>query len=178
MFFLLLNLLVNRKTFILGEFILYIMSEFTIIKDSREKLDYNFDKYDVNTETKKLDTGDYAIQGYEDFFAIERKTDEDFLSSITKDRFKDELGRADVFVKPMTIVVEAPWREFKFSTGSSYENKFSDIHPNSVKGAKNKLPNYYNIEFKFVEGRPEGEELTYNKLKEFYETINLIDFEI
>jgi ERCC4-type nuclease len=153
------------------------MEKFTVIVDSREKLPYEFKDYPVNVETDKLDTGDYTIKGYRDYLAIERKTKEDFLSSISqnRDRFQNELKRARKFVKPMEIVVEEPERTFKLSSGNSFDNTFSNIHPNAVKGTINKWDNYFNIDFQFVEGRPEGEELTYETLKDFYEIMSLIE---
>lgn len=153
------------------------MTEFTIIRDTRENLPYEFEDYPVSVKDEKLDTGDYAMEGLEDFWSFERKTDEDFLNSISndRDRFTNEIERAKTFVKPMKIVVEAPWRDFKFFDGNTYSDKHSDIHPNAVKGTKQKWGNYYNIDFEFVEGRPEAQELIYENMKEFYDTIMLME---
>lgn len=45
--------------------------DFTIIVDTREQQPWTFEEYVV--ANKKLDTGDYSIEGLQDFFAIERK---------------------------------------------------------------------------------------------------------
>lgn len=153
------------------------MEKFTVVVDSREKIPYEFQDYPVDVKTDKVDTGDYTIEGYRDYLSVERKTKEDFLSSVSqdRDRFQNELKRARKFVKPMEIIVEEPERTFKLSSGNSFDNTFSDVHPNAVKGTINKWGNYYNIDFQFVEGRPEGEEKTFEILNDFYETISLIE---
>ena len=45
--------------------------DFTIIIDTREQQPWSFEDYVV--ANKKLDTGDYSIEGLQDVFAIERK---------------------------------------------------------------------------------------------------------
>ena len=69
-----------------------------IIVDSREKTPLYFRK-SVNLESvvvKKLDVGDYSIEGYEDKIAIERKSPNDLFQTLGKGhkRFKRELERA------------------------------------------------------------------------------------
>lgn len=44
---------------------------FTIIVDTREQQPWTFDNY--TTASKKLDTGDYSIDGLQHVLAIERK---------------------------------------------------------------------------------------------------------
>lgn len=50
-------------------------SEYTIIKDTREQQGYYFTKYEncMGMIDKKLDTGDYTIEGLEDILCVERK---------------------------------------------------------------------------------------------------------
>ena len=45
------------------------MSKFVVIQDTREKNGWNFDIYDscIGTLSKGLKTGDYTIEGREDF---------------------------------------------------------------------------------------------------------------
>ena len=75
-----------------------------IIIDSREQLPYEFS---VPTETGKLDTGDYSLSGAEDLIAIERKTADDLIGSITRgrDRFERELYRG-MALQYFALVVE------------------------------------------------------------------------
>lgn len=71
-----------------------IFSNIPIVIDTREQQPYQF-AYPIKSLTAKLDFGDYSLWGYENRIAIERKTTEDFLGSITngRDRFFRELKR-------------------------------------------------------------------------------------
>lgn len=65
---------------------------FTIIIDTREQKPWYFPNY--TTANKKLDTGDYSIEGLEDVLAIERKKSvSEIANNITEKRFKDVLER-------------------------------------------------------------------------------------
>ena len=86
-------------------------SDFKIIVDSREQKPLW-----TNCEVKKLDFGDYSIEGHEYLFAIERKSLPDMLSTLTSghERFKKELIRARV-ANYFAIVVDGSY--------SAMENK-------------------------------------------------------
>ena len=88
----------------------------TIIIDTREQTPWSFPPY-VETVVAKIDAGDYALAG-DDRFAIERKTKDDFLGTISNGwgRFVRELNRMDEanFIAK-TIIVECDFREFCFS---------------------------------------------------------------
>lgn len=62
----------------------------TIIQDTREKHGYDF----PGSETLKLAVGDYGVKEYPNQIAIERKTLDDFISTIVQDweRFVVELN--------------------------------------------------------------------------------------
>lgn len=65
---------------------------FTIIVDTREQQPWTFDNYVV--ANKKLDTGDYSIEGLQDIFAIERKKSiNEIANNIIEPRFKDVIAR-------------------------------------------------------------------------------------
>lgn len=72
------------------------IDNFTIIVDTREQTPWEFENY--ATASKKLDTGDYSIDGLQDIFAIERKkTVSEIANNITEPRFKDVLDRLEKF---------------------------------------------------------------------------------
>jgi hypothetical protein len=72
------------------------INDFTIIVDTREQTPWEFENY--ATANKKLDTGDYSIEGLQDIFAIERKrTVSEIANNITEPRFKDVLERLEKF---------------------------------------------------------------------------------
>ena len=82
-----------------------------ILVDTREQRPLDFAKCpDVQTEQATLTTGDYALYGFQNYVAIERKSESDLLTSLTRDRrrFEAELQRAkgmDFFA----IVAETDW---------------------------------------------------------------------
>ena len=148
------------------------MSEFTILRDTREQEGYGyyFEDYPVEVKEVTLTTGDYAVQEpghygnngtYHPPFSIERKAKDDFVSSISSDRerFEDEIERADDWDAPMPIVIEAPYAVFK--QGQYYAN----VHPNSIIGTVDKWPQYKNVDFFFADHPGDAERRTYEFLK-------------
>lgn len=66
--------------------------DFTIIVDTREQQPWSFDHYTV--ANRKLDTGDYSIEGLEEVFCIERKKSvSEIANNIVESRFKDVITR-------------------------------------------------------------------------------------
>lgn len=66
--------------------------DFTIIVDTREQQPWEFDHF--TTANKKLDTGDYSIDGLQHLLAIERKKSvSEFANNIVESRFKDVVMR-------------------------------------------------------------------------------------
>lgn len=149
------------------------MTEFTILRDTREQDDYGyyFEDYPIEVKEVTLETGDYAVQEpgyygnnstYYPPFAVERKAKDDLVSSLIKparDRFEDEIDRAEDWEAPMPVVVESPLDAFR--KGQYY----SDIHPNSILGTVKKWPNYKNVEFFFKRGAYDAEKFTYEMLR-------------
>jgi len=65
---------------------------FTIIVDTREQQPWGFSHF--ATAHKKLDTGDYSIDGLQHLLAIERKKSvSEFANNIVESRFKDVIMR-------------------------------------------------------------------------------------
>ena len=69
------------------------MMETAIIIDTREQVPYAFDSRQVVRQA--LPAGDYSVVGFESLIAVERKTLEDFVHSVIRDRerFKKELAK-------------------------------------------------------------------------------------
>lgn len=67
-------------------------NNFTIIVDTREQKPWGFSEY--TTAHRKLDTGDYSIEGLENILCIERKqSSSEFANNIVESRFKDVIER-------------------------------------------------------------------------------------
>ena len=77
-----------------------------IVVDTREQEPWSF--RDLATESGTLDTGDYSVRGLEHVVAIERKSLDDLLACIgrERDRFKRELQRLRAY-RFRCLVVEA-----------------------------------------------------------------------
>jgi len=68
-------------------------SEYKLIVDTREKTPWVFSSYDVIS--RKLNTGDYSIEGFEDVISIERKkTTSEWATNVFEKRFHEELLRS------------------------------------------------------------------------------------
>lgn len=88
----------------------------TILVDTREQRPYAFEGRPMMI--KKLDIGDYSLQGFENQFAIERKELGDFIGCMinkngneNRDRFERELERAKEQLRRLWILVEADWAD-------------------------------------------------------------------
>jgi len=78
-------------------------NDFTIIIDTREQKPWEFTEH--ATAVKKLDTGDYSIEGLENLFCIERKRSvSEIANNITESRFKDVLSRMSKFRFPYILL--------------------------------------------------------------------------
>lgn len=76
------------------------MGKFTVLKDSREKLGWDFpeDNECLGTTVCKLDTGDYTLLEAKDLLCIERKQNVSELAhNFIEPRFVKELERLQVF---------------------------------------------------------------------------------
>ena len=138
------------------------MTDFTVVVDTREQLPYIFGP-GVETVEKTLETGDYSVEGYEDVFAVERKSLPDLLKSITwdRDRFKREVVRGDDLVG-FVVVIESSLRSVN---NWEYER---EVHPNSVTGTVNNWEKYHNVDFEWAGDRAGAEAETLRTLERWY----------
>lgn len=82
--------------------------KFNVIRDTREQKNFwTFANYSEveNVIDKKLDTGDYTIEGFENTLCIERKHNvAEIAKNIVEDRFERELERMKEFYYPYLIL--------------------------------------------------------------------------
>lgn len=89
----------------------------TVIIDTREQAPWGLAPFGCEVKIRKLNAGDYALEGDDDNFAIERKSLNDFLGTVSTgwERFQREVGRmASMVARP--IVVEGDFAEFCYTT--------------------------------------------------------------
>ena len=101
---------------------------FTIIKDTREQDGYTFESSSSRYHTcngmisRKLDTGDYSIEGLEDKLCIERKASVvEFANNVGHDqvRFLKEIERMKDFRYKFLVLEFSLTDLMKFPEGSS-----------------------------------------------------------
>lgn len=84
-----------------------------IIIDTREKYPWNFSFFDINCISKKLDYGDYSIEGLEDIVSIERKRNSGELANNfgqSINRFNNEFKRMSL-VENKYVICEFPYTD-------------------------------------------------------------------
>lgn len=101
------------------------MDPFTIIVDTREQIPWEFGFH--VTSKKKLDTGDYSIEGLEHKLTIERKRSvSEIANNITEHRFKDVLNRMSK-IPHKFILMEFDLEDiYNFPVGSDIPKKLWD----------------------------------------------------
>jgi DNA excision repair protein ERCC-4 len=106
------------------------MAPVQVVIDTREQLPYTFDPGRVESVRRALPAGDYSLAGYETVVAVERKSLDDFVSTVIRGRkrFHKEL-RILADYEHACVVVEASVRDILLK---KYRG---DAHPNAVLGA-------------------------------------------
>ena len=88
-------------------------NKFTVIRDSREKVNsgwlFDYDSYCEGTVIEKLKTGDYSIEGLEDFICIERKQSiDEFAHNCIEKRWVNCMNRMSK-CKHAYLIFEFSW---------------------------------------------------------------------
>ena len=130
-----------------------------IVIDSREQLPYRFE---TASEVGALSVGDYSIAGIEHLVAVERKTLDDVIGSLTtgRSRFEKELhrGRAlDYFA----LVIEASLSDL---ANGNYRSK---MLPKSAIQSLMAFSVRYRLPVFFCESRQYGQRVTESLLLKF-----------
>jgi len=95
---------------------------FTIIIDTREQHPWHF-PYHAKAN-RKLDTGDYSIEGLENILCIERKNGiAEIANNITEPRFKDVIDRMKTY-KHAYLLIECDYEQMmNYPVGSDVPKK-------------------------------------------------------
>lgn len=123
-------------------------NKFKVIIDTREQQPWIFER--TTAEHKKLDTGDYSVEGYENILCIERKKSvSEIANNITESRFKDVIERMnkykyaflilefnlnDIYRYPIgSNVPKHMWNKIKISSGFIIKNLLELQLKNNIK---------------------------------------------
>lgn len=117
-----------------------------IVIDTREQVPWTFDPEHVDVMIGTLQTGDYSLFDHETEVAIERKTLDDYVQTVIRERerFERELARMQSHVL-RAVIVEAAWRDVRD------HNYISQVHPSSVFGLTCCLMVDYGVPVLFAE---------------------------
>ena len=139
------------------------MEKLIIIVDSREQEPYEFDPEIVSIKHKALAVGDYSLDGFENRVCIERKSLQDYMQSVIKqrDRFLKEINKLSE-IQYCCIVVECDLSDIM---GKRYR---SGVHPNSVLGATLSLMVDHRVPVCFCSDRQLARTFTEHYLKRVY----------
>ncbi|MFC7191892.1 ERCC4 domain-containing protein [Halocatena marina] len=104
-----------------------------VVIDDREKRPWDFPG--CNTTQDRLNVGDYTYEGFEEVFAVERKSLNDLATSCGtgRSRFEDEIRRAQDLAH-FAVIIEADRAEAQAG------NYYCNIHPNALIGTIDKWP--------------------------------------
>jgi DNA excision repair protein ERCC-4 len=111
-----------------------------VVADTREGLPYAFNNAKFVVTRKALPSGDYSLLGFEETHAIERKTFNDLLGSLTgprdpetKDnRFGRELKRLKSY-EQAHLIIESDWRDLELGSYPLVRGRpCSRLHPNAL----------------------------------------------
>jgi ERCC4-type nuclease len=138
-----------------------------IITDSREQRPFGFthERYAGTTiEAGTLTTGDYSLAGLEDKIAVERKTLDDLVACLTRERprFERELQRA-AGLESFAVVIESSWADV---AGGTYR---SHMNPHAACQSVLAFTVKYRIPFIFAGSRPSAEYITWGLLRQYLE---------
>lgn len=128
-----------------------IKNDFTIIVDTREQQPWSFDNYSI--ANRKLDTGDYSVEGLETLLAIERKKSiNEIANNIIEPRFKDVIERLSK-IKHSYILLEFDLENvLSYPIGSTLPKKMWDkvkISPSFIMKHILEWQMYHNIKVVF-----------------------------
>jgi ERCC4-type nuclease len=146
---------------------------FTILRDNRERKPWEFEQQEAEVSDETLETGDYSIaelceydvdrDTYIPNYAVERKSGDDFINSITRDRdrFEREIKRASDWASPMLVIIEEP------KEPSRYQDTwidYYDITRSQIFGTVDKWGQHYNVNFRFAGNRKRAQRIAFDCL--------------
>lgn len=144
---------------------------FTIIVDTREQTPWEFGFH--NTAKRKLDTGDYSMEGFESLFTIERKRSvSEIANNLSESRFKDVLERLGTIPHSFMIMEFSLDEIYQFPVGSDIPKKMWDklrISGNYIMKCLIEAQLNYNIHILFCDDAENAERVAVSIMKRIYE---------
>ncbi len=115
------------------------------VVDTREQLPFNlmrFDNWFGGEVRATLPAGDYSVQGMEHLLALERKSLDDLVGTLTQNRERFfRMCEALSALRWKALIIEASYEDVK----SPYPSGFTDAHPNGISGSLDALESRWGI---------------------------------
>jgi ERCC4-type nuclease len=147
------------------------MDPFTIIVDTREQQPWEFGLH--ITAKKKLDTGDYSIEGLQHLLAIERKKSvSEIANNISESRFKDVLERLNKISYKFMLFEFDLEDVYNFPVGSDIPKKLWDkirISPKYLLKYITEVQLNYDIHVIYCGCAEDAEKMAVSIMKRVYE---------
>jgi ERCC4-type nuclease len=144
--------------------------DFIIIVDTREQQPWSFEHY--ATANRKLDTGDYSIEGLEDVLCIERKKSiNEIANNITESRFRDVVDRMSKFKYAFLLLEFDLSHVMHYPVGSNLPKRLwekTKITPSFILKHLLELQIYHNIKVLFCGNVSNAEKLAETILKKVH----------
>lgn len=154
------------------------VEKFTIIRDTREKPNHGwwFDEDDMcaGTIARKVDVGDYSIDGLEKIISIERKESvTELANNVVQDRFKKQLAKMSNFKYPF-LLLEFHWDEiagYPWNTDLPMKVKQKiRLYPSAIYGTLLSAQMKYGIHVIPCGDQVSAEKTAYKILRKVYES--------
>lgn len=146
-------------------------SDFTIIIDSREQIPWTFKNF--TTAKKKLDTGDYSVEGFENIFTIERKKSvAEIANNITEKRFLNELERLRSYEHKFLLLEFSLSKVIDYPVGSDVPKRVWEklkITNKYILKFLTSISIEYNIQMFFCDNEYNAEEMALSIIKRMIE---------
>jgi ERCC4-type nuclease len=144
----------------------FLMPKPCIIVDTREKAPFAFDHEHVDVVSGTLSTGDCSLFGHEDEVAIERKSLDDLVGTLThgRERFERELERMRSYVL-RAVIIEGSWQDL------ADHHYVSLAHPSSIFGSVCCSHVDYLVPFLFCETRAIAGRVTERLIRRYAENL-------
>ena len=136
-----------------------------IIVDRREQTPYRFDNWpykDVLATYGTLKTGDYSIYGYEMLIAVERKSLDDLMMCLgrERERFMREIERSKE-LEAFAVIAECSQADIAFGRYRA------QVKPQAALASIGAIMSRYRVPVIFAGDRAGGEYMTYMFLKQY-----------
>jgi ERCC4-type nuclease len=147
----------------------------TVVVDTREQIPWSFTRssFVENVESRKLDTGDYSILGWEDRICIERKASTaEIANNVTQKRFFNELERMKDYEYKF-LICEFPFTDvldFPRNSGIPFsKHKYLKISSPYILKVMSQIQIKYGISVIYTANQQEAEILVDNLFRRIVE---------